>query len=87
MSENRCIEHVVLFGSLAEGNATLGNNVDLLLLLAESQKPFVGRIEEWRSRIRLDFPVDVFPSTRTELDIPFVRAILRRGVMLFRRGG
>lgn len=87
VGEHRCIEEIVLFGSLAEGRAIPGSDVDLLLILDESHKPFPERIEEWLSQIHLDFPVDVFPYTRAELDTPFVQEVLRRGVVLFRRRG
>ncbi|MCX7668246.1 MAG: nucleotidyltransferase domain-containing protein [Atribacterota bacterium] len=86
VSENRCIEKVVLFGSLAQGRAIPGSDVDLLFVLAESDKPFLERVEEWRSKVHLDFPVDVFPYTIVELDIPFVQGVLRTGVVLFQRG-
>lgn len=83
MGERQCVEQVVLFGSMAEGRAIPGSDVDLLLILDESHKPSPERIEEWLSQIHLGFPIDVFPYTRAELNTPFIQEVLRRGVVLF----
>uniref|UniRef100_A0A7V4TJJ9 Nucleotidyltransferase domain-containing protein n=1 Tax=Candidatus Caldatribacterium saccharofermentans TaxID=1454753 RepID=A0A7V4TJJ9_9BACT len=83
--ENPEVEQIVLFGSLAQGRALPGSDADLLIVLARSDKPFLERIGEWLTRIRLGFPVDVFPYTRDELHVPLAKEALRTGIVLFAR--
>jgi predicted nucleotidyltransferase len=78
------IEEIVLFGSLVSGTPVPGSDVDLLIILSASARPFVDRIPEF---LPTAFPVgmDVFPYTRSEVerlkDEPnsIVRAALRTG--------
>jgi len=74
---------------VAEGAAVPGSDVDLLLILAASDRPFLDRIPlflpSW-------FPVgvDVFPYTREELEQkaegnPLILGATRRGIVVFRR--
>ena len=84
------VEEVVLFGSVAWGTPVPGSDVDLLLVLSGSDRPFMHRIARY---VPTNFPVgvDVFPYTRAE--IARMRAdgnllvldALRRGATLFRR--
>jgi predicted nucleotidyltransferase len=83
--ENPEVESIVLFGSLAKGQALPGSDVDLLIVLARSDKPFLERVGDWLTRIRLDFPVDVFPYTGDELHTPLAKEALRTGIFLFTR--
>jgi predicted nucleotidyltransferase len=84
------VEEVVLFGSVAWGTPVPGSDVDLLLVLTESDRPFPERIARY---VPASFPVgvDVFPYTRAEIarmaaeGNVLVRDALRRGVTLFRR--
>ena len=84
--ENQEVERIVLFGSLAKGKATPGSDADLLIILTRSEKPFLERIGEWLEKIRIDFPVDVFPYTQEELHTPLAREALKDGIVLFKRG-
>lgn len=79
------VEQIVLFGSLVQGRALPGSDADLLIVLARSDKPFLERIGDWLTRIRLDFPVDVFPYTKDELHTPLAKEALRTGIVLFTR--
>jgi predicted nucleotidyltransferase len=61
------IEEVLLFGSMARDEAVPGSDADLLVILSESDEPFLERIP----RYLLDgvsVAVDVFPYTRVELE-------------------
>ena len=64
----RCpeIEEIRVFGSLVKGTAVPGSDVDLLLVLSASDRPFLDRIPAYLPGA---FPcgVDVFPYTRTEI--------------------
>ena len=42
------IERVILFGSLARGDAVPGSDADLLLVLRDSERPFRGRAGTYR---------------------------------------
>jgi len=83
--ENPEIERIILFGSLAQGRAIPGSDADLLIILTRIEKPFLERIGEWLMKIRIDFPVDVFPYTQEELHTPLAREALKNGIVLFKR--
>ena len=84
------LEEVVLFGSMASGIPVPGSDVDLLLILTSSDRPF-------RERIPLFLPgkfpvgVDVFPYTRAEVERmrqdgnSLISRALREGLTIFRR--
>jgi uncharacterized protein len=84
------ITEVVLFGSLVRGTPVPGSDVDLLLILEDSDRPFLDRIPPL---LPTGFPtaVDVFPYTRAEIERMkqegnrFVLGALRDGEVLFRR--
>lgn len=74
---------VVLFGSLAKGCMGVGSDVDLLVILSDSEKPFLDRLAEYTPG---SFPVDidVFPYTLTEVwqRQPLAREALKHRRML-----
>ena len=84
------LEEAILFGSLAHGTPAPGSDVDLLLILSASDRPFLDRIPRF---LPSGFPVglDVFPYTRDEVERMqaegngLVLGALRDGVPLFRR--
>lgn len=81
------IEQVLLFGSLARGEAVPGSDADLLLILSSADRPFAERIPRYLPA-GLSVGVDVFPYTRQEIDRllaagnHFVRRILEEGIAL-----
>jgi predicted nucleotidyltransferase len=78
------IERVIVFGSLVRGDAVPGSDVDLLLVLRESNLSFLDRIPHYLPS-RFPVGVDVFPYTREEFERmigdgnPFVREALETG--------
>jgi predicted nucleotidyltransferase len=56
---------IILFGSLARGEATARSDADLLLILARSSKPFQARLPDYL-RNGIGIPMDVFPYTLAE---------------------
>ena len=81
------IEQVVLFGSLARGDAVPGSDADLLLTLRESDLPFLARSARY-CLADAGVGVDIFAYTRSELDAmlaggnTFVAQALREGIVL-----
>ena len=81
------IELVVLFGSLARGDAVPGSDADLLIIVSHSAEPFLQRAMRYRPA-GVGVGVDVVAYTREELamlleaDNAFVRQALREGIAL-----
>ncbi|MBI2830062.1 MAG: nucleotidyltransferase domain-containing protein [Chloroflexi bacterium] len=86
------IRKVVLFGSLARGDAVPGSDADLLVVLADSDRPFLDRMPLYRPT-RVPVGVDVFPYTEEELtemikeSNAFVKRALSEGMVIFERRG
>jgi predicted nucleotidyltransferase len=88
----RCpeIEEISVFGSLVKGTAVPGSDVDLLIVLGASDRPFLDRISAYLPGV---FPcgIDVFPYTRAEIARmanarnPFICAALSEGRTIFKR--
>jgi predicted nucleotidyltransferase len=78
---------VILFGSLARGDAAPGSDADLLLILTDSRLPFLERSALYRPA-GVGMSVDVFAYTRVELDAmlaagnAFIGQALREGIAL-----
>jgi predicted nucleotidyltransferase len=87
-NRHREIEQVILFGSLARGDAVPGSDVDLLLVLQESDLPFLERSVYYQPA-GVGLGVDLFVYTRSELEAmlragnTFVAHALREGIALF----
>ena len=60
------VQKVILFGSMARGDAVPGSDVDLLVVLADSDRTFMDRIGIYRP-LGIPIGVDVFPYTEKEL--------------------
>ncbi len=81
------IEEILLFGSLARGDAVPGSDADLLVILSSASQPFMERITQYMPT-GLSVGVDVFPYTREEIDRMvaegncFIRQAIREGITL-----
>jgi len=77
---------VVCFGSWARGEAGVGSDVDVLVVLRESDRPFLEGIDQYRPET---FPVDLdlFPYTLAEIrqGQPLARTALQTGTVLWAR--
>ena len=84
------IEEIHLFGSLARDEAVPGSDVDILVVLADSDLPFRDRIEKYMPS---SFPVgiDILPYTRSEMALMldqgnhFLKSAVEDSVILFTR--
>ena len=81
------VEQVLLFGSLARGQAVPGSDADLLVILSSATEPFIERIPRYLPT-GLPLGVDVFPYTRDEIDRmlsqghPFITQAITEGIAL-----
>lgn len=81
------IEQIVLFGSLARGDAVPGSDADLLIVVRRSTEPFLDRAVRYRPA-DVGVGVDVVAYTREELTAlleagnAFVRQALCDGMVL-----
>jgi len=82
---------IVLFGSRARGDFTHHSDVDVLVILAESDKRFVDRLSDFAAYCP-DGLVEPLVYTRREIEAmfesrnPFLLDVLHEGVPLFDRG-
>lgn len=83
--ENEVVKKIVLFGSMAESRAIPGSDADVLMVLAKSDKPFLERLAEWSVKIKIVFPVEVFPYTQEDLETPLAHTALETGITFFER--
>jgi predicted nucleotidyltransferase len=78
---------VLLFGSLARGQAVPGSDADLLVILSSTSRPFMERIPHYLPT-GSPLGIDVFPYTREEIDRMlaegnhFIRQAVQEGVVL-----
>ena len=81
------IERIILFGSLARGDAVPGSDADLLLVLRNSDRAFRERAGEYRIA-DIGVGVDIFAYTHRELaemldgGNAFVAQAMREGILL-----
>ncbi|MBI4330005.1 MAG: nucleotidyltransferase domain-containing protein [Chloroflexi bacterium] len=82
------IVKVVLFGSLARGEAVPGSDADLLVILSEDGRTFRERMPDYMIATK-EVGVDVFPYTVAELTKMeadgnrFIKSALAEGVIIY----
>lgn len=90
-SKNKNVVAVVLFGSLAKGEATPASDADILILLKESKLRFDERIPQFIPT-GVGISVEVFPYTleefRSLLDnkSPLAEEVSKNGIVLYSVG-
>jgi predicted nucleotidyltransferase len=78
------ILEVWLFGSFAHFKAVPGSDIDLLLVIRESEKRLMDRIEEFQDLFSdIGISVDIFPYTINESDTNFVQNAKKTGVCIY----
>ena len=81
---------VVLFGSMARGDAVPGSDVDLLMVLTSNHKTFLERSAEYHPE-GIPVGVDVFAYTEDELarmlreGNTFVKQAFAEGLVIYQR--
>ncbi len=84
VDERPDVRAVYLFGSLAEGRAVPGSDVDLLILLGRSDRPWLERPLDFIGRFDgVGMPVELFCYTAEEAEhTPLARRAMALGVPL-----
>ena len=85
------IEFIVLYGSMAKGNWSVGSDYDILIgLCVDDGKRFLDRLYEYS--LLTTGPIDIFAYSKSELDLMFknfhltLLESLNHGIVLFDRG-
>lgn len=85
------LESVVLFGSLARGEAVPGSDADMLLILANCDIQWMERLVRYALSPVVRVVGEVFPYARAEVTRMdsegnwFIRNALREGIVMFHR--
>ena len=76
---------IILFGSMVNDRYAPGSDVDILVVISESDKPFRNRVPEYLPR-RFPVGLDVFPYTQDEANrLAVPREALAEGKILWQR--
>ncbi|MCE2396792.1 nucleotidyltransferase domain-containing protein [Candidatus Poribacteria bacterium] len=85
------IEFIVLYGSMAKGNWSIGSDYDVLIgLCIDDGKRFIDRLYDYS--LLTSAPIDIFAYSQSELDLMFknfhltLLESLNHGIALFDRG-
>jgi len=61
------------------------NSVKTFWLEQEKLIKEIHRIPEWSEKIKINFPVEIFPYTEKEINHPIVQEAMKEGIILFER--
>ena len=76
---------IILFGSMVNDRYAPGSDVDILVVISESDKPFRNRVPDYLPR-RFPVGLDVFPYTEDEANcLALPREALVEGKILWQR--
>ena len=85
------IEFIVLYGSMAKGNWSVGSDYDILIgLCIDDEKRFIDRLYDYS--LFTSAPIDIFAYSQSEIDLMFknfhltLLESLNHGIALFDRG-
>ncbi|MEW5866368.1 MAG: nucleotidyltransferase domain-containing protein [Bacillota bacterium] len=88
--QNRGVEKIVLFGSLARGDVGSSSDVDLIVV-EKTDKRFLERLDDVYSAVQPRVATDILVYTPEEIErlkesSSFVRQVLREGRVLYEKG-
>ncbi len=82
------VERIIVFGSYAKGRRDLFTDLDILIIM-ESNKPYIERLRELHSILTLPVDVDILCYTPDEFRIMsskgFLKEALKDGVVVYER--
>ena len=79
---------VILFGSFARDDYGTRSDLDLLVVLGQSDKPARDRLVDFL-QYTPNYPMDIFPLTQSEIESrlregdPFLRRAMREGILVY----
>ncbi len=82
---------IIIFGSIAKNNYTGTSDVDIVIILKESDLNFIERIIKYRKYFDLDIGVDVFVYTFSEFEKMkrennfFIKEIIDFGISVLKK--
>lgn len=84
---------IILFGSYAYGNPTLNSDLDIMVVLQESNLPRYKRGSSIRLELQkiIDIDIDLLVYTQAEVnewsnvELSFVHTVLKKGKILYAR--
>ncbi len=83
------VEKIVLFGSVADNRETPSSDIDILIVVSDSQYRFLDRADPFRKYFQdIGLGLDIFVYTRKEIEegnIPLVNSVLKKGKVLFQK--
>jgi len=89
--EKENILDIIIFGSIAKNNYTGTSDVDIAIILKESELSFIERIVKYRKYFDLDIGVDLFVYTFSEFEKMkrennfFVKEIIDYGISVLKQ--
>ena len=81
---------IILFGSLAKGDFTGLSDLDIAILLKNSDLNFIERIKKYIKYFDIEIPVDIFVYTVSEVEKMkkeknyFIKEIINNGISLLK---
>jgi predicted nucleotidyltransferase len=75
LARHREIEEIIVFGSFARGTYAPGSDLDVLIVLSSSDKPFRDRIPDYLPG-RFPVGLDLLPYTAAEIETSVSRGLL-----------
>lgn len=83
------VEKIILFGSFAKGKINKKSDLDLIIV-KETDKKFLDRLDEIYSYIKNRVAVDIFVYTPSEFNEMcaknyFIKSALKQGIVLYER--
>ena len=89
LEENHLVQRVILFGSVASGKATPASDVDIVIVIRESEKRLMDRALEFLGFFsEVDLDVDIFVYTEDESKNdppPIYTTAAKTGILLAKR--
>ncbi|MGB9749963.1 MAG: nucleotidyltransferase domain-containing protein [Caldisericia bacterium] len=88
--EKENLVDIILFGSLAKGDYTGFSDVDIVIILKNSELNFIKRIQKYLKYFYLDIPVDLFVYTLPEFkkmrkeNNYFIKEIIDNGISILK---
>lgn len=89
VNKKKEIKEIILFGSFVKNIPTVYSDIDLILIVKDTEKRFVDRYDDYIDFFKgLGIPIDIFVYTEeeeTNLNIPLLNKAKKEGIYLYKR--